>query len=148
MTEFDKYWLEVFEEDINKIVEVTGSNGDKLKCNLIEGELTYLFDLQKCECRVAELEGKIIGFMFYHLIFDCVLVTRAICFSEPYRNSKLLRKMVLGISPSIRRVLSQTRKLKNPKNIRGEKPMRKKIFEGKEFIVWENIIRDKGFFQI
>lgn len=144
--EFHAYWKEVHDEDLNKIVNVDLPNGSRGSVNLLDLEMKYYLETERCKFRIAEHNGKIVGFMIYNLVFDAVLICRAVYFTPEFRKAKLLRSIMLGVGP-VRKIYSQTHTQKQPKEIQGEKKTRKKIYSNGKFDLWENTIRENGFYQ-
>lgn len=140
--EFDKYWKEVHGEDINEIYTYQDeATGKMISINLIEANILKYLNEDKCECFVAEHKGKIVGFNFFNLVFDCVSAVRAIYIHPDYQKRGLLRRLILCDKyPNIRRIFSMTYKDREPENIRGSKKWRKKIHSYEDMNVWENTV--------
>ena len=132
---FHDYWLEVHDEDLNRLIHLESGPMNELKAQL----LVYL-ELDRCKIRLAKLGQKIVGFMIYHYLFDSILIVRGIYFMPEYRKRTWLRKLTLSVG-TVKRVLSQTYTDRPPKEINGQKKNRKLIHKTDRFEVWENIVR-------
>lgn len=131
------YWLEVHGEDLRDFLEYE-SGGVRKRVSKIEGKIYEYLHIHGAKIMVAEADNRIVGFMVYHLIFECVLICLGVYFIPAYQKAARLRSIICSPSSKIKKVISQTYKSKQPNNIRGEKDTRKVVAEMGELIVWEN----------
>ena len=128
----DKFFLEAHNEDINVYREVQGGLYSGIECQMV------LWDQEKCSYQIAQKGNKPVGFMVYNLIYECILIVRAIYFEPEYRLKSHLRRMILGVG-DVKHIYSMTYAEHEPKEIRGQKPKRHLIHTTKDNLnIWFN----------
>lgn len=127
---FHEFSVETDVEDVNKQLD---------GCHYIDAKLMH-YETDGAKVKMVWDKERPVGFMVYHLIYDCVLVVRAIYIKKQYRMKSFMRTLVLSPSKDIKRVFSKTLIDKEPNEIKGEKPKRKRIFQDDTSIVWEKVI--------
>ena len=130
----EKYWAELFEEDLDKFIWLGGDRPYRI--NTVEVQILRWLVEDKALVKIAEVDDKIIGFMVYHYFFDSCVVVRGIYFNQEYRLRGLMSRIILSVG-HVSRVISQTLSKHDPKEIKGIKKNRALIHESDDFKVWE-----------
>lgn len=141
---FNDYWLDVFREDIDRIIEIKTEQGELLTMNELKAQFDKYMLVDRCDLRVAEYKGKLIGFMFYHYIFESILIVRGIYFVKEFRKSFLMRSITMSVGHIVRGFSQTFKGVNQPEELKGEKPNRKLIHNTKDMMVWENIVRPRS----
>lgn len=128
---FRDFWEEVHLEDLNRM-----SMTDKGSINEVEGMLYKYMTAELCKVKLVFKQGKPVGFMVYHIIFDTIVAIRACYFVSKYREIGLIKEVIKSIG-NVSRVYGQTYSKHPPKQAKQETNIKNKIASFLEFDVWE-----------
>lgn len=134
---FYDYYLEVNEEDLSREVDWTTYAGDTIRTTALEARFDYLMK-HSGKVQIAIEDDEIVGFLLYHMIFDCILVIRGMYAIPSHHNKSLGKKLIQSLDQVVTKVVFQTRKAKPPEQMLSvTKPYRNKIGENETMITWE-----------
>lgn len=108
---FYRYWKEVNLEDLSGVVEREFA-GEKIQCLEVELKLWQL-QAERCKIQLAVKDDRIIGFLLYHLAYDCVLLVEGIYVLPDAKGHGVGKGLINSLGKPIKRLYFETRQ-ENP----------------------------------
>lgn len=129
-----QFYAENYHRDMGELLELT-IDGKTISCLEAEAEI-YRFTNDGAKILLSSIGGTFCGFIIYHLIYDCVLVIRAMYADSEMRKTGL-GGLFIGQFPLVKKLIFSTYK-KNPPSTMLSSIRGAKVFsEDEESLYWE-----------
>ena len=136
---FRQYWDEVELEKPIDLIRFEGADGPDIT-NQLQAKL-YTYEREGAKIRLAYHERELIGFLIYHMIFNCIMICRAVYIKPEFRKLSVSRRLFFH-DKKVKRVYAQTYGQKEPvvTGLSAEKEGRKRrrvVHEEDGMKIWE-----------
>lgn len=98
----------------------------------------YQLQAERCGIQLVWKDGAIIGFMLYHLAYDCILLIKGM-YIEPAHEGKGLGKgrLIASLGKPIKRLFFQSYASNPPERMLKITPEKRELHHDGDLITWE-----------
>jgi hypothetical protein len=136
---FTRYFKEVNSKDISKVVKRVIRNQE---VDILESDYRlYSLINEGFHIRLGILEGELMGFMLYHIAYDCILAIDGLYVKKESRQNGIGAGFIRSLEKPIKKLFFQSHVAKRPVDLfgalkaLGANP--KKVHRDGDLITWE-----------
>lgn len=131
-----KFWMAVNGEDLSQEYLYDGLPFVP-PVTKAEAKLLH-FKYERCKIQIAVRHREIVGFLVYHMAYNCVLAVECIYVSPEHENKHVGKGLITSLGLPIKRIFFQTHRDQPPERFLGLIGNRaKRLHETGELVTWE-----------
>lgn len=129
-----EFWLKVNGEDLSEPSEFSHLAGHTL--SKAEAKV-YHFEYERCKIQLAIENDEIVGFLVYHLAYNCVLAVEALYIEPKYEKRGLGKGLIESLNKPIKKIFFQTHINIPPERLLNLNKNSKELMRQGDLITWE-----------
>jgi len=133
------YWKSVNGKDLSNFIEIELSDGPT---EILEIDLKMVrLIADGAKIRLALLNRDVIGFMIYHVAYDCILAVEGLYVEKPFRRKGIGINLIESLEKPLQKIFFQTHISRKPAEMFGALKQlgmnHKRLRRVKDIITWE-----------